>query len=407
MRNCWERMRKIITYILAVSMLAFVMIPDVSYAADVEKKSAVTEDKILEMSSDSTTLNKGDEVLVKFSIHNTQTFGFSGFLEYDTDVFETLEAGEIVPSSYIPEDEENKGSWIASYSPTDKNLEVRWRGAKPVTLPDETKGVVLTIKLVVKKSTETTKINLNYAKVNKSNESTDSVSYPSGLEIILKNNKTKKLALTTKDVNATGNNVAVPVSCSTNEGFVSLDLVVEFDKTKLSYQSVSVENAIKNYVSVESYSTESGGNKVIVKIKASQEVKNIGNLFNVNFTPVKTNYTTGNNSTNGNSAGTTTITDTVKLSVTNVKDQNESAFVTTGASSKVTVKLETPMLGDINGNKKIDLVDALYVVQYHNKVRYFTNDQKTAADVNRNGTVDLVDALLIMQYYNGAIKNFP
>ena len=188
---------------------------------------------------------------------------------------------------------------------------------------------------------------------------------------------------------------------------MSFDLVVEFDKTKLSYQSVSVENAIKNYVSVESYSTESGGNKVIVKIKASQEVKNIGNLFNVNFTPVKTNYTTGNNSTNGNSAGTTTITDTVKLSVTNVKDQNESAFVTTGASSKVTVKLETPMLGDINGNKKIDLVDALYVVQYYNKVRYFTNDQKTAADVNRNGTVDLVDALLIMQYYNGAIKNFP
>ena len=145
-------------------------------------------------------------------------------------MFETLEAGEIVPSSYIPKDEENQGSWIASYSPTDKNLEVRWRGAKPVTLPDETKGVVLTIKLVVKKSTETTKINLNYAKVNKSNESTDSVSYPSGLEIILKNNKTKKFALTTKDVNATGNNVAVPVSCPTNEGFVSLDLVVEFDK---------------------------------------------------------------------------------------------------------------------------------------------------------------------------------
>ena len=49
----------------------------------------------------------------------------------------------------------------------------------------------------------------------------------------------------------------------------------------------------------------------------------------------------------------------------------------------------------------------MLVVQYYNKVRYFTNDQKTAADVNRNGTVDLVDALLIMQYYNGAIKNFP
>ena len=407
MRNCWERMRKIITYILAVSMLAFVMIPDVSYAADVEKKSAVTEDKILEMSSDSANLNKGDEVQLKFAIHNTQTYGFSGFLEYDTDVFEILEAGAIVPCSYDPKEDDNQGSWIASYSPTDKNLEVHWRGPKPVTLPDETKGVVLTIKLVVKKSAEITKISLNYPRVYKSNESTDSVSYPSGLALTLKNSKTKKLVLTTNDVNATGSNVMVPVSCSTNEGFVSLDLVVEFDKTKLSYQSVSVENAIKNYVSVVSYSTESGGNKVIVKMKASQEVKNIGNLFQVNFAPVKTGNTTGNGTASGNNTSTSTITDTVKLSVTNVKDQNENAFVTTGATSKVTVKLETPMLGDINGNKKIDLVDALYVVQYYNKVRYFTYDQKTAADVNKNGTVDMVDALLLMQYYNGAIKSFP
>ncbi len=407
MRTCDGKMRKIITYILAIGMLVSIMIPDTSYAADTKATSVVTEDKILEMSSDSANLNKGAEVAVQFAIHNTQTFGFSGFLEYDTDVFEVLEAGAIVPSNYIPKETDNQGSWIASYSPTDKNLEVHWRGAKPVTLPDDTKGVVLTIKLAVKKSTETTKISLNYPRVYKSNESTDSVSYPSGLALTLKNNKTKKLVLTTKDVNATGSNVAIPVSCSTNEGFVSLDLVVEFDKSKLSYQSISVENAIKNYVSVESYSTESGGNKVIVKMKASQEVKNIGNLFQVNFTPVKTGNTTGNGTASGNNTSTATIADTVKLSVTNVKDQNESVFVTTGASSKVTVKLETPMLGDINGNKKIDLVDALYVVQYYNKVRYFTDDQKTAADVNKNGTVDLVDALLIMQYYNGAIKSFP
>ena len=30
--------------------------------------------------------------------------------------------------------------------------------------------------------------------------------------------------------------------------------------------------------------------------------------------------------------------------------------------------------------------------------------EKTAADVNRDGKVDLTDALKILQYYNGAIK---
>ena len=97
----------------------------------------------------------------------------------------------------------------------------------------------------------------------------------------------------------------------------------------------------------------------------------------------------------------------VKISVENVKDQDESAFVTTGATSKVTFKLEPAMMGDINGNKKIDLVDALYIVQYYNKVRYFMEEQKTVADVNKNAMVDLVDALLIVQYYNGLIKTFP
>lgn len=398
MKKCWSGLRKIITYMLVVSLLSVCFVPVSVYATETENKSALTDDKILEMSSEATTLNKGDVVEVKFAIHNTETLGFFGYLDYDTDVFETLEAGELAPCSYIPEDSDNQGSWIASYSPTGKSIEVRWRGPKAVTLPEETKGVVLTIRLTVKQSTETTKIRLEYPKVYKTDTNTDSVSYHSGLSLTLKNNKIKKLVLTTKDVNATGSTVSVPVSCSTNEGFVSLDLVTEFDKTKLQYQSVSVESTLKNYVSVESYSTEQSGNKIITHIKASQEVKNIGGLFTVNFTAVKPS---------GTSQTGSSVTDTVKISVANVKDQNESAFETSGASSKVSVKFEAAMLGDINGNKKIDLVDALYIVQYYNKVRYFTEDQKSAADVNKSGTVDLVDALLIMQFYNGVIKSFP
>lgn len=398
MKKCWSRLGQIITYMMVVSLLSVCLVPVSVHAAETENKSATTDDRILGMSSEATTLNKGDVVELKFAIQNTETFGFFGYLDYDTEVFETLEAGELLPCSYSPEDMDNQGSWIASYSPTSKSIEVRWRGPKAVTLPEDTKGVVLTIKLMVKQSTETTKVRLDYPKVYKSNENTDSISYPSGLEITLKNNKIKKLVLATTDVNVTGSTVSVPVSCSTNEGFVSLDLVTEFDKTKLQYQSVSVEAALKNYVTVDSYSTDQSGNKIITHIKASQEVKNIGGLFTVNFTAVKPS---GTAQTGGS------VTDTVKLSVENVKDQSESAFETSGASSKVSVKFEATLSGDINGNKKIDLVDALYIVQYYNKVRYFTEEQKAVADVNKSGTVDLVDALLVMQYYNGVIKNFP
>ena len=58
----------------------------------------------------------------------------------------------------------------------------------------------------------------------------------------------------------------------------------------------------------------------------------------------------------------------------------------------------------MSGDGKINLVDVLYVIQYYNNTKTFTNAEKTAADVNRDGKVDLTDALKILQYYNGAIK---
>lgn len=389
--------KSVFTYILAISTcLRVVCMGRESVWA------STTSDGVVEMKSDATTLNKGDTVQVDFMIHNTDTTGFSGYLQYDTNVFETLEEQNITVCDYVPEDKENQGEWKAVYSAQSQSLEVRWSGAKPVTLPVNTKDKVLSIKLKVKVSTASTSIRLNYPKVYRSSTDTDVINYPSGVEVTLKNSKTKKIALQTKDVSINANTVAVPISFTSNDGFLSLDIVTEFDKTKLQYQSVTVESMVRNIVSVASHTTESDGNKIITHIVATQEVKNIGLLFQVNFVPVKAS---GTQKTNVNDT-------TVKLSLQNVKDKDEVAFTTTSVTSKIlqtsssssttTVK----MMGDINGNQKVDLVDALFIVQYYNKVRYFTDEQKAAADVNKNGTVDLVDALYIMQYYNGAIKSF-
>lgn len=391
--------KNIVTYILAIGVCALIVCMGRESVL-----ASTTSDGVVEMKSDATTLNKGDTVQVDFMIHNTDTTGFSGYLQYDTNVFETLEEQNITACDYAPEDEENKGEWKADYSAQSQSLEVRWSGAKPVTLPVNTKDKVLSIKLKVKTSAASTTVRLNYPKVYKSSTDTDVIDYPSGVEVTIKNSKTKKIVLQTKDVSINANTVSVPLSFSSNDGFLSLDIVTEFDKTKLQYQSVTVESMVRNIVSVASHTTESDGNKIITHIVATQEVKNIGLLFQVNFAPIKAS---GTQQTNANDT-------TVKLSLQNVKDKDEVAFTTTSVTSKISqnssssssTTTKVDMMGDINGNKKVDLVDALFIVQYYNKVRYFTDEQKAAADVNKNGTVDLVDALYVMQYYNGAIKSF-
>ena len=69
MRIGCEKIRRTIAYIIAAFLLVGGVMPMPAYAAGAEKQSAVTEDKILEMSSDSKSLNKGDTVDVKFAIH--------------------------------------------------------------------------------------------------------------------------------------------------------------------------------------------------------------------------------------------------------------------------------------------------------------------------------------------------
>ena len=64
------------------------------------------------------------------------------------------------------------------------------------------------------------------------------------------------------------------------------------------------------------------------------------------------------------------------------------------------------LLGDVDGNGMIDIVDALLTAQYY--VGYEVVDfDSSVADVDASETIDIVDALLIAQYYVGIISIFP
>ena len=65
------------------------------------------------------------------------------------------------------------------------------------------------------------------------------------------------------------------------------------------------------------------------------------------------------------------------------------------------------LLGDVNGDGEIDILDANLVVAWYNEVRELEDDQLLAADVNGDGEVDIMDANMIVAYYNEVIDEFP
>ena len=72
-----------------------------------------------------------------------------------------------------------------------------------------------------------------------------------------------------------------------------------------------------------------------------------------------------------------------------------------------TVTEVTVVLGDVNGDEEIDILDANLVVAWYNEVRELEDDQLLAADVNDDGEVDIMDANMIVAYYNEVIDAFP
>jgi len=63
------------------------------------------------------------------------------------------------------------------------------------------------------------------------------------------------------------------------------------------------------------------------------------------------------------------------------------------------------ILGDVNGDSTVDILDALMVAHYIVGPT-FTFDP-AAADVNTDDTVNIIDALLIAQYYVGLTPELP
>lgn len=88
----------------------------------------------------------------------------------------------------------------------------------------------------------------------------------------------------------------------------------------------------------------------------------------------------------------------------------ENEIVSSPSYCKVVVSSKSSsdiVYGDINGDGKVDSLDAMLIYACHNGKKVLLEEQRLAADVNGDGKVDSFDAMLVYAYHNGKINKFP
>jgi hypothetical protein len=105
--------------------------------------------------------------------------------------------------------------------------------------------------------------------------------------------------------------------------------------------------------------------------------------------------------TAGNIAGSSVI----DLTIDQLVDTNaEPIGYLYGSSTQV--QITELVLGDVNSDDAVDIIDALLVAQYFVDLNP-PDFNPEAADVDASGTIDIVDALLIARKFVGLIDTFP
>ncbi|NLZ28824.1 MAG: hypothetical protein GX887_07660 [Firmicutes bacterium] len=63
--------------------------------------------------------------------------------------------------------------------------------------------------------------------------------------------------------------------------------------------------------------------------------------------------------------------------------------------------------GDLSGNGKVDVMDAILLLRSIVNLIELTEEQKSASDVNGDGNIDVADAILILRHTVKLVEKFP
>lgn len=369
-----------------------------------------SEDGVLEFKSDSHSLKEGDIVemqIIYNADQDTVTGGLSKwefYITHDIDVLEYLgaEMKDEYVIKYMPQRYEKLDDEYGQVSIEGFFTQNRSEGLKE-------NGCFITVRYKVKKTVPATKLYVDQVSYGNaaSDNTVDLYEYLGNGVVdcadvftvnIEDSTPSAALSLVSTPVQGSGE-IIVPISIEKNDGFNLLGLTLDYDPTFFVYESLEIDDKLKSKISLDSVYEVPGSGKIKASFIALEDITDIGDFLKLNL-KVK----------DGVSAGTTS---NVGVGIIQVGNRAETNMSGTGTNCAVSIigsssgeEEQQPLLGDVNVDKNIDLVDAVYILQNYNQVRDFTEVQETVADVDKNGTVNLLDALMIMKYFNGEIAKF-
>ena len=147
---------KILASILILAILVPIVMPLKSNAAGME----------ITISTNETEIKEGQTIYADVYVTGDVMASFSGYLEYDTNVFEAVKTSSFI----IPEDLQDNGYgyWSASYTSSINKITIMESDGEFYTIPNG--GLLFRIKLVAKTNAETSTIKLKTIEIDSENK---------------------------------------------------------------------------------------------------------------------------------------------------------------------------------------------------------------------------------------------
>ena len=356
----------------------------------------------MQVQSDSHSLKEG-EVVEYDILYNSDKFkgpmvGFSICSSYDKDILEyvgveikdehKIENGAVIQAEEIRENSEG----VENYGSELSIVIVKY-----LQKDFDKSDCIATVKYRLKKDVSSVLIYVNGLSLVVQEEDLETYQYGYKVNLTDTQEASPKLTLSTDQVQGS-EEITVPINIEQNDGFNLLGLEMNYDTSLFTYEALEIDSNLQSKISLDSIYEAPGSGKIKASFIALEDIAEIGDFLKLKL-KVK----------DGVPAGTTS---NIEVGITQVGNKAETSMSGTGTTCAVSItgtssgEEQQPLLGDVNADKKIDLVDAVYILQNYNQVREFTAVQETTADVTKDGTVNLVDALMIMKYFNGEVAEF-